>query len=85
MGLVARIFKTEGFLEEVLKVAHKIAGMSLPVVQLIKESINAAFEMPLSEGIKNERRLFHSTFDILDRKEGMQAFLDKRPPKFTGR
>ena len=59
-----------------------IGEMSLPIVMMVKESINASFESSLSEGIHFERRLFHSTFATEDQKEGMAAFVEKRPAKF---
>ena len=70
---------------EALAIAHKIASYSLPVVMMIKESINRAFETPLAEGLKFERRLFHASFSLEDQKEGMAAFLEKRPPAFKGK
>ncbi len=62
--------------------AKTIGEMSLPIVMMVKESINASFESSLSEGIHFERRLFHSTFATEDQKEGMAAFVEKRPAKF---
>ncbi|MCP2936883.1 enoyl-CoA hydratase-related protein, partial [Salmonella enterica subsp. enterica serovar Typhimurium] len=61
------------------------AGFSLPVVMMIKESVNAAYETSLSEGVRLERRLFHSTFATEDQKEGMAAFVEKRAPNFQHR
>jgi enoyl-CoA hydratase len=84
-GLVSRIVPAEHLKEEALKVAQKIASYSLPIVMMIKESIGRAFETPLSEGLKFERRLFHSTFALDDQKEGMAAFLEKRKPEFRDR
>ena len=81
-GLVSRVVPAAKLMEETLAVAEKIAGSSLPVVMMIKESINRAFESPLSEGILFERRLFHSQFGLEDQKEGMAAFLEKRKPDF---
>jgi enoyl-CoA hydratase len=66
-------------------VAEKIAGYSAPVVMMIKESINRAWETTLSEGVLFERRLFHSQFGLEDQKEGMAAFLEKRKPSFRHR
>lgn len=83
-GLVSRVVPVSEYREEALKVAHKIASFSLPIVMMIKESIGCAFEMPLSEGVKFERRLFYSTFSLDDQKEGMAAFLEKRAPVFKG-
>jgi enoyl-CoA hydratase len=83
-GLVSRIVPLADLVEEAVKAATKIASFSRPVVMLCKESVNAAFETPLSLGITFERRLFHSTFGIADRKEGMTAFTEKRPAAFKG-
>ena len=84
-GLVSRIVPVEKLLEEALAVAEKIASLSRPVVMLAKDAVNRAFETTLTEGVRYERRLFHSTFAIDDRKEGMAAFVEKRPPQFKGR
>ena len=84
-GLVARIVPAEKLLEEALGVAAKIASFSLPATLMAKESVNRAFETSLAEGLKFERRLFHSTFGTADQKEGMNAFAEKRPAKFTNR
>jgi len=66
-------------------VAARIAAYSLPVVMMVKESINAAYEMPLSEGVHFERRLFHAAFALVDQKEGMAAFVEKRKPDFKNK
>jgi enoyl-CoA hydratase len=84
-GLVARIFPTGSLLEETLGAAQVIAGYSLPVVMMVKESINRAFESSLAEGLLFERRAFHASFATEDQKEGMAAFVDKRPPQFKNR
>src|SRR4051794_41133100 len=84
-GLVSRLVPLEKLMEEALAVAEKIAGYSLPVVMMIKESINRAYESALAEGILFERRLFHSQFGLADQKEGMAAFLEKRKPNFKHR
>ena len=84
-GLVARIFPADRLLAETLEVAATIAGFSLPVVMMIKESVNRAFESSLQEGLLFERRAFHAAFALADQKEGMAAFLAKRPPQFTDR
>ena len=81
-GLVSRIVPLEKLIDEALAAATVIAAMSLPVAMMIKESINRAYEVPLSEGVHYERRMFHSTFGMQDQKEGMQAFLEKRLPSF---
>ncbi|MDQ8934900.1 enoyl-CoA hydratase-related protein [Acinetobacter rudis] len=82
-GLVAKVFTREELLTETLAAAEKIAEKSLTAVMMIKESINRAFEVSLAEGLRFERRLFHSVFACSDQKEGMQAFVEKRPAKFT--
>lgn len=81
-GLVSRIVPAEKLMEEVFAAAATIAGMSLPVVLMVKESINRAYETTLAEGVQYERRLFHSTFATEDQKEGMKAFIEKRLPSF---
>jgi enoyl-CoA hydratase len=81
-GLVSRIVPSDKLLEEALAVATTIASMSLPAVMMIKESINRAYETTLNDGVQYERRLFHSTFATADQKEGMAAFLEKRPANF---
>lgn len=81
-GLVSRVVPADKLLEEVMAAAATIAGMSLPVVLMVKESINRAYETTLAEGVQYERRLFHSTFATEDQKEGMKAFMEKRPPNF---
>ena len=84
-GLVSRVVPLDKLMEEALAVAAKIAGCSLPVVMLIKESVNRAYETTLSEGVLFERRLFHSQFALEDQKEGMAAFLEKRKPAFKNK
>lgn len=81
-GLVSRVVAADKLLEETMAAAKTIGEMSLPIVMMVKESINASFESSLSEGIHFERRLFHSTFATEDQKEGMAAFIEKRPAKF---
>lgn len=81
-GLVARVFSKEELLEQTLQAAEKIAEKSRVSTMMIKESINRAFEVSLAEGLRFERRTFHSVFATLDQKEGMQAFIDKRPAQF---
>ncbi|MEO5338220.1 MAG: enoyl-CoA hydratase [Magnetospirillum sp. WYHS-4] len=82
-GLVARIVPADKLLEEALKTAETIAGLSLPAVMMAKEAVNRAFETTLSEGVRFERKLFHATFATADQKEGMAAFAEKRKPNFT--
>jgi enoyl-CoA hydratase len=84
-GLVARIVPAANLLDEALKVAETIASMSLPSVLGAKEAVNAAFETSLAEGVRFERRVFHSLFATADQKEGMAAFVAKRPAKFANR
>jgi enoyl-CoA hydratase len=84
-GLVARIVPAASLVEEAMKVAETIASMSLPSVLAAKEAVNRAFETSLAEGIRFERRIFHSLFATADQKEGMAAFIAKRPPKFENR
>ena len=84
-GLVARVVPAEGFLDEVMKIAEAIASMAPLAAIANKEMVNAAFEMPLNQGIRFERRLFHGLFGTEDQKEGMSAFVDKRPGNWKGR
>ena len=84
-GLVSRIVPLAKLMEEAMAVADKIANYSLPVVMMLKESINRAHESTLAEGILFERRLFHSQFGLADQREGMAAFLEKRKPSFKHR
>lgn len=84
-GLVARVIPADKLLEETLAAATTIASYSLPVVMMIKESVNRAFESSLQEGLLFERRVFHSAFALEDQKEGMAAFSAKRKPEFKHR
>ncbi|MBA2689271.1 MAG: enoyl-CoA hydratase/isomerase family protein, partial [Burkholderiales bacterium] len=84
-GLVSRVVPLADLLNEALSTAAKIAGLSLPIAMMAKESVNRAYETTLSEGIRFERRLFYSTFATEDQKEGMAAFADKRKPDFKHR
>jgi len=84
-GLVARLVSPEKLMDEAMKVAETIAGMSLPSVLAGKEAVNRAFEGGLSEGMAFERRIFHSLFATEDQKEGMKAFIEKRPPKWKNK
>lgn len=84
-GLVARVIPADQLLDETLKAAQAIAGYSLPVIMMIKESINRAFESSLNEGLLFERRVFHASFALEDQKEGMAAFAEKRKPAFKNR
>ncbi|WP_030770222.1 MULTISPECIES: enoyl-CoA hydratase [unclassified Streptomyces] len=82
-GLVSRIVPADELLSEALAVAEAVAGMSKPVAMMAKEAVNRAFETTLAEGVRFERRLFHAVFATADQKEGMSAFVDKRPPRFS--
>ena len=82
-GLVSRVVPVGDLMDEALKVASRIAEMSQPVVMMVKESVNRAYETTLAEGVRFERRLFHSTFATEDQKEGMAAFVEKRQPNFA--
>ncbi len=84
-GLVSRVVPVADLLPEALKAAKTIADMSLPSAMMLKEAVNRSFETTLTEGIRFERRVFHSLFATQDQKEGMSAFLEKRPAKFTNR
>ncbi|MEV4239972.1 enoyl-CoA hydratase [Nocardia sp. NPDC050408] len=82
-GLVSRIVPAAELLDTALEVAETIASMSLPVTMIAKEAVDRSFETTLAEGLRFERRVFHSLFAIDDQKEGMSAFVEKRPAKFT--
>ncbi|MGH6952914.1 MAG: enoyl-CoA hydratase [Alphaproteobacteria bacterium] len=84
-GLVSRVVPLAELVDEAVKTATKIAAMSRPVAMMVKESVNRAFETSMAEGIRFERRMFHSLFATEDQKEGMAAFIEKRPPKFRNR
>ncbi len=81
-GLVSRVVPLDSYFQVAFEVASQIAGFSRPVVKLAKQAVNAALETTLSQGMKTERRLFHSTFAFDDQKEGMKAFIEKRKPEF---
>jgi len=81
-GLVSRVVPVEDLVDEAVKVADTICDLSRPIVMLAKESVNRAYETTLNEGVRFERRLFHSTFATHDQKEGMAAFVEKRQPDF---
>src|SRR5437588_12611905 len=84
-GLVSRIVPAAELLSEAVKIAERIAGMSRTIAMMVKEAVNRAYETTLAEGVRFERRLFHSTFATEDRKEGMDAFIGKRKPAFQNR
>jgi enoyl-CoA hydratase len=82
-GLVARVLPAAELLDDALKTAATIAGMSKPIAMMAKETIARAYESSLREGLIFERRLFHSMFATADQKEGMTAFVEKRPAVFS--
>jgi enoyl-CoA hydratase len=84
-GLVSRIVPAADLVDEAVKVAARIADFSLPAVMMVKEAVNRAYETTLSEGLRFERRVFHSMFALADQKEGMTAFVEKRKPDFKNR
>ena len=84
-GLVSRVVAADKLMDEALAAAMVICGLSLPSVMMAKEAVNRAFEAPLAEGVRFERRLFHSLFGTADQREGMGAFLEKRKPAFQHR
>ena len=84
-GLASRVLPLADLVPEALKAAATIAGFSRPSVMMAKEAVNRAYETTLAEGVRFERRLFHSTFATQDQKEGMAAFIEKRSPNFTNR
>lgn len=84
-GLASRIVPAAELVDEAIRTAEKIAALSRPIVMIAKESVNRAFETSLAEGLRFERRVFHSTFATEDQKEGMAAFIDKRKPAFKHR
>ncbi len=81
-GLVSRVVPSADLMKEAMKVAEKIASMSLPAVLIAKEDVNRSYETTLSEGVRFERRMFHALFATEDQKEGMAAFAEKRPAQF---
>lgn len=84
-GLVSRIVPLDDLMDEAIATAQKICKLSQPVVMICKESVNRAYETTLAEGVRFERRLFHSTFSTEDKSEGMAAFIEKREPQFKHR
>ena len=82
-GLVSRIVPAADLVEEAVKTAATIAGMSKPAAMMTKEAVNRAYETTLAEGLRHERRVFHAMFATEDQKEGMAAFVEKRPAKFS--
>jgi enoyl-CoA hydratase len=84
-GLVSRVVPADKLMDEALAIAAKIASLSQPVAKAAKQAVNAAAELPMSAGLKLERDLIHTMFDLDDQKEGMAAFLEKRAAKFENR
>ncbi len=84
-GLVSRVVPEAALLDEALRAAEVIASKSLGAVMMTKESINRAFEISLAEGVRFERRVFQAMFATVDQKEGMAAFIEKRPPRFQNK
>jgi enoyl-CoA hydratase len=84
MGLVARVYPVADLMAETIKAAETIAGYGRLAVMAAKESVNRAYETSMNEGVRFERRMFHGLFGTDDQKEGMAAFMEKRPAKFTG-
>jgi len=84
-GLVSRVVPADKLVEDALSAAKKIASFSQPIAMMAKEAVNRAFETTLAEGVRFERRLFHSMFATEDQKEGMAAFIEKRKPAFKNR
>lgn len=82
-GLVARVVPVSKTVDTAVEMGAKIASFSKPVIAMAKEAVNASYEMSLAEGIRFERRMFHTTFALKDQKEGMAAFVEKRKPAFT--
>ena len=83
-GLVSRIVPADDLLDEAISVAAKIADKAPLAVMAIKEAVNRSYETTLAEGVRFERRVFHSLFATEDKAEGMEAFVDKRTPQFRG-
>ena len=84
-GLVARVVPTDSLMDEAKKVAASINAKSRPVTMMVKESVNAAYETALSQGVLFERRLFHAAFATEDKDEGMEAFIEKRDAHFKNK
>jgi len=82
-GLVCKVVPNDKLLDTALEMANKIASFSRPAVAMAKETVNSAYELNLAEGLRFERRIFHSMFALDDQKEGMAAFSEKRPAKWS--
>ncbi len=84
-GLVSRIIDADKLVDEAVETGNKIAQMSMPSLMMTKESVNRSYETTLTEGVRFERRVFHSLFATEDQAEGMAAFAEKRTPQFKNR
>jgi len=84
-GLVSRVVTADSLVDDALKTARKIASFSQPIVAMAKESVNQSLELSLTEGLQYEKRMFHATFATKDKKEGMNAFVEKRAPAWTNK
>ena len=84
-GLVSRVVPAKKLIEEAISAALKISEKSLLTTMAVKEMVNRAYELPLAEGLRFERRVFHSLFSTEDQKEGMAAFSEKRDAQFRDR
>jgi enoyl-CoA hydratase len=84
-GLVSRVVPADKLLDEAIKAANTVAGMSRPIAMMTKESVNRSYETTLAEGVRFERRVFHAMFATEDQKEGMAAFAEKRKPNFKNK
>lgn len=84
-GLVCKVVPDDKLMESAIAMAEKIASFSQPAVAMAKETVNASYELNLEEGLRFERRLFHSMFSLDDQKEGMSAFAEKRKPNWTNK
>jgi enoyl-CoA hydratase/carnithine racemase len=82
-GLVCRVVPNDQLMDEAMKLGNKIASFSKPAVAMAKETVNSAYELNLAEGVRFERRIFHSMFSLDDQKEGMAAFIEKRQANWT--
>ncbi len=85
VGLVNRVYPAESFLADALAFAAEIANRAPVALRLAKEAVNAVYEMPLAAGIDHERKLFYALFSTEDQKEGMDAFINKRPAAWKGK
>ena len=84
-GMISEVLEPEALMPRALEIAAEIARMSVAITPYAKRAVNAAFEMPLAQGLEEERRLTIEAFATEDRMEGLRAFKEKRPPQFRGR